>query len=124
MSTYIEYELENGTTVLVETTETEEVGIVKASRGGEAIKKAEQTFSEALDAISAQARELKTKLEGLRADEVSVKFGLKVAGEAGNFAIGKVGIEANYEVTLKWQNEAVDPKPKATPRIKNRYLGS
>ena len=104
MSTYIEYELENGMTVLIETTETDEAGIVKASRAGEAVKKAGQTFSEALDAISAQASELKAKLEGLRADEVSVTFGLKATDEAGNFAVGKVGIEANYEVTLKWQN--------------------
>jgi hypothetical protein len=124
MSTYIEYELENGMTVLIETMEMDEAGIVKASRAGDAVKKAEQTFSEALDAISAQAKELKAKLEGLRADEVSVKFGLKVAGEAGNFAIGKVGIEANYEVTLKWENADADQKPKTTPRIKNRYLGS
>jgi hypothetical protein len=53
-----------------------------------------------LDGFSAQASELKAKLESLRADEVSVKFGLKATGEAGNFAVGKVGVEANYEVKL------------------------
>lgn len=42
------------------------------------------------------------KLHHLQADEVELKFGLMTTGELGNFAIGKVGIEANFEVTLKW----------------------
>ena len=29
-------------------------------------------------------------------------FGLKTTGEAGLFAVGKVGLEANYTVKLKW----------------------
>ena len=41
----------------------------------------------------------------MRADEVEVSFGLKAVGEAGNFAIGKVGMEANYVVKLKWSGE-------------------
>ena len=38
-------------------------------------------------------------------DEVEVTFGLKAAGEAGNFAVAKVGAEASYTVTLKWKRE-------------------
>jgi hypothetical protein len=40
-----------------------------------------------------------------RPQEATVTFGLKATGEAGNFAIGKVGMEASYMVTPKWSNE-------------------
>ena len=36
---------------------------------------------------------------------VDVTFGLKTIGEVGNFAVGKVGVEANYPAALKWNNK-------------------
>jgi len=44
-------------------------------------------------------------LHDVQADEVEVQFGLKATREFGNnmFAVGKAGVEANYEVTLKWK---------------------
>jgi hypothetical protein len=41
----------------------------------------------------------------LHAEETELKFGLKSIGEAGIFAISKVGREMNYEVTLKWRKD-------------------
>lgn len=106
MPTYIEYELEDGLTILIEAPEDEMGGLVRAARDpdGNVIKRAGKRFGEALDGIRAQAAIMRDKLEGLRADEVEVKFGLTTTGEVGNFAVGKVGLEANYEVTLKWKN--------------------
>jgi len=106
MATYIEYELEDGTTVPVEVGETEG-GLIRANRDkdGNVIKKAGQKFEAALAAIKPWAAALRRHLNGLPADEVEVTFGAKAVGEAGNFAVGKVGAEANYEVTLKWSNE-------------------
>jgi hypothetical protein len=36
---------------------------------------------------------------------MTVQFGLKASGDLGSLAIGKVGSEANYAVTLKWKKE-------------------
>ena len=106
MATYIEYELEDGGTLLVEITEPEG-GVQKAARrkDGNVIIKAGQKFQAALASVKQSAVTLRQELDELKADEVDVKFGLKTTGELGNFAIGEVGVEANYEVTLKWSNK-------------------
>lgn len=106
MATYIEYEIEEGKTVLVEVKDAQ-TGVVKASRGsdGNIIIKASKTFSDAMGNIKAQALALRQQLEDARANEVQVEFSLKATGEMGNFAIGTVGAEAAYKVTLKWKNE-------------------
>ena len=103
MATYIEYQLEDGTTVLIESSEPES-GLVKASRGGIRSAPAGKKFEEALAGVKPWATALRQQLDDLIADEVGVTFGIKAIGEAGIFAVGKVGAEANYEVTLKWSN--------------------
>jgi hypothetical protein len=107
MTTYIEYQLEDGTTLLIEADEPKVGGVTKASRDkdGNIVKSAGKKFEAALAAVRSSAAALRAQLEELRADEVTVAFGLKTTGEAGNFAIGKVGMEANYTVTLKWSNK-------------------
>lgn len=106
MPTYVEYELEEGLTILIERSE-EQIGFVKAARDsdGNVIIHTTKKFDEALDSVQAQAALMRNKLKDLRADEVEVTFGLTTTGELGIFAVGKVGVEANYEVTLKWKNE-------------------
>lgn len=42
-------------------------------------------------------------MDALKIEEGEVKFGLKALVEAGVFAVGKVGVEMNHEVTLKWK---------------------
>jgi len=113
MPTFIEYELEDGLTVLIEAPEDETTGPVRAARDndGNIIKRSEKKFGEALDSIRLQAAMMRKKLEDLYADEVEVTFGLTTTGELGNFAVGKVGLEANYEVTLKWKNMDEEKKP-------------
>lgn len=122
MATYIEYELEDGSTLLVELKE-EEGGVQKAARGndGNVIIKAGQKFEAALASVKQSAVVLRQELDELKADEVEVKFGLKATGELGNFAIGKVGVEANYEVTLKWSNK---PKGRQMLKQNRRYATS
>ncbi|MEK7787621.1 MAG: CU044_2847 family protein [Chloroflexota bacterium] len=109
MATYIEYELEDGSKFLVEVKELEGGGVVKAAnrtdKDGNIIVKAGKKFGEALDGVQAQAKEFIVKLKPTAADEIEVKFSLKSTGELGNFAVGSVGVEAAYEVTLKWKNE-------------------
>jgi len=105
MTTYIEYELEDGATILIEAPNEEGgSGIVKASRGDGGIQKvkAKKTFALALKDVRAQARLLLKEIEELHVNEAEIKFGINTVGELGNMAVGKVGVGVNYEVTLKW----------------------
>ena len=106
MATYIEYKLDDDTTILIETEEQKTSGVTKASRdkGDNVIASVNQKFEDAIAGVRKSAIVLRRQLEEMRADEVEVTFGLKATGDLGNFAIGKVGAEANYTVKLKWTN--------------------
>jgi hypothetical protein len=106
MGTYIQYELEDGSTILLA---TDEEGVVQAG-AGDVIKKSQKRFEEALKAVKPSIAALYRQLRDMEAEEVQVAFGLKAMGEAGNFAIGKLGVEANYQVTLKWSNKPGDSR--------------
>lgn len=113
MPTYIEYQMEDGSTVLVEG-ESFSGGVVKASRGGGLdVVQTGKKFTDALASIRGSLKAMVAEFDALRIDEAEVKFGLKAVGEAGVFAVGKVGGEMNYEVTLKWKKPEEKPKPKA-----------
>lgn len=103
MATYIEYTMEDGSTVLVEA-ESPSGGIVKASRsGGLDVVKAGKNFTDALASIRGSLKALIAEMDALQIDGAEVKFGLKAVGEAGVLAVGKVGGEMNYEITLIWK---------------------
>lgn len=110
MPTYIEYQLDDNSTILIEAPEGESGSVIKASRGpGEVVKtKAQKSFSDALKDIRAQAKLLLNEIEELHVEEAEVKFGINTVGEVGNMAIGKIGVGVNYEVTLKWKKPAVN----------------
>lgn len=114
MNTFIEYQLEDGSTIQVLAPAGVEGDMpVKLSALGESrVIQAEKTFSEAMEGALKSAAALLQKFKALRADEVELTFGLLATGELGNFAVGKVGVEAGYEVTLKWKNkkEAAPPE--------------
>lgn len=113
MPTYIEYTMDDGSKVLVEA-ESGAGGVVKASHsGGLDVVQAGQKFSDALASIRGSLKALIAEMDALKIEEAEVKFGLKAVGEAGVFAVGKVGGEMNYEVTLKWKKPGEKSKPKA-----------
>jgi hypothetical protein len=112
MSTYIEYQMEDGSTVLVEA-ESVTGGVVKASRGGVDVIRAGKKFTEALASIRGSLKVLVAEMDALNVEGAEVKFGLKAVGEAGVFAVGKVGGEMNYEVTLIWKKPEKKPKPRS-----------
>ncbi|HAD07504.1 MAG TPA: hypothetical protein DCE76_10150, partial [Anaerolineaceae bacterium] len=97
MNTYIEYELEDGTFIQVlAPAGTQSEGAVKASSlGSEQVIQAEKTFEEAIEGAIKSASTLLKKVKTLKADEIELTFGLLASGELGNFAIGKVGVEAS-----------------------------
>ena len=112
MSSYVEYRMDDGSSVLVETEEGSS-DIVKASRGGINVIETGRNFTEALASVRGSLQALVTELDALRVEEAEVKFGLKAVGEAGVIAVAKVSGEMNYEVTLRWKKAAEKPKTKA-----------
>ncbi len=112
MPTYIEYQNEDGSTVLIELAEAAG-GVVRASRDGMKVVETGKKFKEAFASIRGTIKDLVAEMGALQVEEGEVKFGLKALAEAGVFAVGKVGGEMNYEVTLKWKKPEEKPKPKA-----------
>ena len=124
---FIEYKLDENTTLLVQAPADFEPDQPEMGFGGpikaandpakqvkEGITRAGKTFQQALEPVHQGAQWMLRQLEDLQADEVELKFGLITTGEVGNFAIGKVGVEANYEVTLKWKKkEQAEPPAQA-----------
>ena len=110
---YIEFPLEGGGSIFIESPDQQEKvqsGFVKAGLGDaakEAAIQAGQSFDASVENIRKSAELLVNKLRAISSppDEMSVSFGLKASGDLGNLAIGKVGAEANYAVTLKWRKD-------------------
>jgi predicted nuclease with TOPRIM domain len=102
MPTYIEYINDDGSTILIELSE-ESGGVVRASREGVSVVESGMKFKEAFASIRGTIKDLIAEMEVLQVEEGKVKFGLKALAEAGVFAVGKIGGEMNYEVSLKWK---------------------
>ncbi len=102
MPNYIEYKLEDGSTVLVEAEEPRG-GVVRAANRPDEPVPSKKGFKEAFASVRSSIKEVMAEFDDLHVYEAEIKFGLKSIGEAGIFAIGKVGGEMNYEVTLKWK---------------------
>lgn len=103
MPLFVEYELDDETTILVEATTKPIDDYVGASKREGPIVKAKMKFREALKEAKIQAKILLEEIEELHVEEAEIKFGLTTMGEVGNLAVGKVGVDVNYEVTLKWK---------------------
>jgi hypothetical protein len=111
MSKYIEFPLEGGGLIVIESPEEAEkgqAGFVRAGVGEttkETLEQAKHTFDASLENVRKSSEVLVKKLRGLSdpPDEMEVSFSLKATGELGNLVVGKGGAEANYTVTLKWK---------------------
>lgn len=111
MKRLIEFPLEDGTSMLVEVDEPEQGGLVKASRPGEIIAKAQQTLEKSLEKVQPAAQFVIQQLRKLHdsPDEIQINFGLKLSADAGA-VLASAGAEANYTVTLKWAKERTTSK--------------
>ena len=113
MSKYVEFPLEDGGTILIESADEPaktSSGFVKAGVGEtikEEAEKAVQSFDTSMESVRKSANLLVTKLRSLSEppDEMEVIFSLKATGELGNIVVGKGGAEANYTVKLKWRKD-------------------
>lgn len=106
MARLVQFDAGEGETILVEVEDVQSEGIKPVSkRPGEVAAQAKQTFDEALKNLTPMIKGVKQRLDALTdpADEVEVKFSVKLSGEVGA-VVTKVGGEATYEITLKWKN--------------------
>ncbi|NES25408.1 MAG: hypothetical protein F6K41_42545 [Symploca sp. SIO3E6] len=108
MKNIVEFPLESGGSILVEVNDSaatdDRIGL-----GDEVTQKAQQTFESALERVKPVANAIMTKVRSLNepADEVEVKFGLKMSAELGAI-IASGNAEVNYEITLKWKQKSQD----------------
>lgn len=105
MKRLVEFSLDGDESILVEVEEPEvndDTDLV--ARPGELVDRTRQSFADAVDKIKPVATTIITKLRSINdpPDEVEVKFGLKMSVTAGAI-IAATGVEANYEITLKWK---------------------
>ncbi len=105
MKRIVEFPLENGDSILVE---VDQPAIIDDRIGlrDELAQKAQQTFESALEKVNPVANAIINKMRSLNqpADEVEVKFGVKMSAELGAVIASGTG-EVNYEITLKWKQE-------------------
>jgi len=102
-----QFTLSDGTTFLVEVEEPESSAVGRvALPSGRQVLQVQQTLEEALDKIKPIASKIITKFRSLNepADEVEVKFGVKLTADAGAI-FASVGSEVTYEITLKWARD-------------------
>jgi hypothetical protein len=116
MKQLVEYEVEGGSTIIVEV-DLPEAGIERAGRGDQIIK-AKERFGDALEEIKPVAQAVYSKLAGLSADEINVEFGIKLGAKAGTI-IASADTEANFTVNLTWKRENVHSPIDAEPASKN-----
>ena len=110
MSKYVEFPLDGGGSIVIESAEEPARGGTGFMRGEgvyTAANAATQSFDASVEAVRRSADLLVSKLRGLSAppDELTVSFALKASGELGGLAVAKNGGDANFNVTLKWSNE-------------------
>lgn len=104
MKRIVEFPLESGESILVEVDEpsSDRIGL-----GDDIAEKAQKTFESALNSIKPVASAIINKVRTLNdpADEVEVKFGLKMMSKLGAVIASGKG-EVNCEITLKWKQSA------------------
>lgn len=125
MSKFVEFPLESGGSIVIETTDEKKAGTSGFVKGGEAAAEtadqARQSFDTSVENVRRSADLLVSKLRGLSQppDEMELYFSLKATGELGSLVVAKSGGDSNFNVTLKWRREEKkddakkDDKPEA-----------
>lgn len=111
MASYVKFELEDGTIVYVESVDSPKgsSGLIPAGRGAEqAADQAAISFEKSVGGVRKMASALlKEFKDGLtqEPDEVTISFGLKASGELGSLLVARGGVEANYNISIRWHKE-------------------
>jgi len=106
MKHLVEFPLEDGSTVFVESDEPDRGPVVRGIAAHDIAEKAEQTFETALEKIRPIAAAIIAKLRDLTdsPEQIGVEFGVKLGAKAGAF-LASADTEATFKVTLTWKRE-------------------
>ena len=105
---YVKYTLDDGTEVFFESAESDLVQL----HGGEPDVRDGGRLSERLRGVAEAAEQVAGELrKRLVPDEVSLEFGLKVAGEVNWWFFAKNQAEGTIKVTLKWAGSQTGGAP-------------
>lgn len=97
----IRYTLDDGAVVAFE---IDAASGYRPAGAGDVLTRVRDAAAPAVEAARVVAEQVRTAAP----DEVEVKFGIKVSGEA-NWWVAKAATEATFEVTLTWKAETSQP---------------
>jgi len=115
---YMSFSSDDGPPILVEVSVDEiepPAGVVKAGVGDRlhgAVTAARDSLEHALTSvIRTNTQAFLQAVDALpeAPDQIEIAFALKATGELSNLAVGKLGGEANYSVTLTWTGRSRPP---------------
>jgi hypothetical protein len=106
MAVLIEYPLEGGGQVTIETSGQSGKGPVLRGGPADTVTKAAQTFENAIAVIQPVANALLARFRHLEQgpESIDIKFGVKFNAEAGAI-IASASTEANIEVRVRWRHQ-------------------
>ncbi len=120
MASYVKFELEDGTIVYIETTESPRgsSGLIPAGKGDHAAEQANLSFDKSVETIQKMAAVMIGSMrEGYTEppSEISVNFGLKASADLGTLIVSRGGMEANFNVALRWHKDKDNGKGEKEP---------
>jgi len=106
MGQLVEFNLNDGGTILVEVHETTRTGgpVTRGLDGDQVTERARHTFEDAVERVEPAAQAIITRLRSMTQapDEVQVEFGLDLHAEAGAF-IAAASATANFKIAMTWR---------------------
>ncbi len=111
MASYVKFELDDGTIVYVESTDSPRgsSGLIPPGRNAEqAADQAAISFDKSVQTIRKMATSLMQNLQtGFeeQPEEVGINFGLKTSNDLGALIVARGGMEANFNVSLRWRHK-------------------
>jgi hypothetical protein len=104
VSELIEYELADGTRVVIEVEESRTGAVTRGGRAQDLIMKADGTLEQALHRLGPVTAAAFAQLRDLAnpPDEIDIEFGVKLSADFGAI-IARTGGEANFRISLRWR---------------------
>jgi hypothetical protein len=104
MADLVEFELEDGSSVFIETEDLSSRPVMRGAGATELVSKADETFEQALARVGPTSAAIVGRFRQMpqQPDEVEIQFGIKINAEVGAI-IAKTSGEANFRIVVRWK---------------------